>query len=271
MKVFVISLSESHERRDFQRKQLENLGLAFEIVDAVRAADIGEFGQTISLDRWERPLMPTEAACFFSHYLIWKRISESSHPALVLEDDALVSTRTPDLLRSMEGVSGMDHLTLETRTRRKFLGRSRAMLGGISISRLYQDRAGAAAYVLWPSGARHLVAKSLAEGAALADAFISNDRVLRSFQTIPALAIQSDLAQHYQIASELSTHSYIQAQDNRKQYETHGLQAWAFKKRRIHSQLRQAMQVLRMMLVARRLHVLPDPHGFAPLTVPKPR
>lgn len=271
MKVFVISLSESHERRAFQRKQLENLGLAFEIVDAVRSADIKAFAQTIPIDRWERPLMPTEAACFFSHYLIWKRISESDQPALVLEDDALVSTRTPDLLRSMEGASDMDHLSLETRARRKLLDRSGTMVGAISISRIYQDRAGAAAYVLWPTGARHLVAKSLSDGAALADAFISNDRILRSFQTIPALAIQSDLARHYQIASALNTHSYIQAKDNRKRYETHGLQAWTFKKRRIGSQLRQALLTLRKRLVARRLHVVPDPHGFAPLTVPKPR
>jgi glycosyl transferase family 25 len=118
------------------------------------------------------------------------------------------------------------------------------MHAGISIARLYQDRTGAAAYILWPQGAAKLLEHARQNGAALADAFISNFYALQSWQAIPALAIQSDVASMYGVHSPLRTHSYIQANDRKSNYQLAGKQSVIFKLRRIAGQIKLAKRFL---------------------------
>ncbi|MEL6532797.1 MAG: hypothetical protein AAFQ06_07125, partial [Pseudomonadota bacterium] len=59
---------------------------------------------------------------------------------------------TAEHLSRWAGAGDMDHLSLETRGRLKTLGPAK---GG--RARLWQDRSGAAAYLLWPDGARRLI------------------------------------------------------------------------------------------------------------------
>lgn len=255
MKVYVISLRSAADRRTFQQAQLTRLDLEYNIVDAVSTTDLGQFEATIALDRWERPFMPTEVACFFSHYKIWQQVAVSQEPALVLEDDALLSSEVPAFLKQVQRLAGLDHISLETRLRKKLLGRTHLLQPGMGIARKYQDRTGAAAYILWPTGAQKLVKHALGHGAALADAFISNLYSLNSWQATPALAVQSDVSANYGISSQLQTHSYIQANDRKANYAISGLSGLAFKLRRIASQLRQARRFLAHIAHARRIQV----------------
>lgn len=206
--------------------------------------------------------MPTEKACFLSHVKVWVRVSLQQEPALVLEDDVLLSDRLPVFLKACERLAETEHISLETRLRKKIFSRPKPLIEDISMARLYQDRTGAAAYVLWPQGAKRLLARLESKGAALADAFISTAYSLRSLQVVPALAIQSDVAAFYGVANSLETHSYIQAQGNRSGHEAHGRQMWVYKGRRIWGQLRLGLRVLTHLFRARRRHVLPDPKGF---------
>jgi glycosyl transferase family 25 len=263
MKAYVISLPTSEERRSFQRMQLTRLGLEHVIVDAVGVEQLVDIEPGIRLDGWERPFMPTEVACFFSHYNLWKLIASSDQPALILEDDALLSIQVPDYLRQIQSHQAIDHLSLETRLRKKLLGPTQTLKHRLGLARLYQDRTGAAAYILWPTGARKLIAHANAHGAALADAFISNLYALNSWQAVPALSVQSDIAKQYGIISALQTHSYIQANDKRANYKAAGQDARMFKLRRVLSQLKLALRFLRHIVHAQRKQVGVEAQTFS--------
>lgn len=254
MQTFVISLANAYERRAFQQAQLYNLGISFHFIDAVSAEYLSNHDLTIALNRWERPLMPTEVACFFSHYNLWLRIAKSDEPALILEDDAILADQLPLFLTHLQNTQGIEHLSLETRLRKKLIGLPQHLSNDLSIAPLYQDRTGAAAYILWPKGAQKLIIKAKQQGAALADAFISNNYQLHSWQVLPALALQADVAEHYNVLSTLKTHSYIQANDCKANYAAKGLQGMRYKLRRLQGQLRLACRLLSRITHAR--HIL---------------
>jgi glycosyl transferase, family 25 len=262
VKAYVISLPASQERRAFQRTQLGKLGLDFCIVDAVSTPDLAAMDKSITLDRWERVFMPTEVACFFSHYRLWQTIASGDRPGLILEDDVLLSSGLPAFLERVKRLKNIDHITLETRLRKKLLAQVTPLGEGCGIARLYQDRTGAAAYILWPQGAAKLLAHARNSGAALADAFISNFYGLQSWQAVPALAIQSDVAKAYGVQSGLQTHSYIQANDRKANYQLEGKQALVFKVRRIAGQLKLARRFLARCWYAKRKFVDVQPTTF---------
>lgn len=271
MKAYVISLAASGERRQFQQAQLRALGVPFEIVDAVSTQTLSSVAPQVATDGWERPLMPTEVACFHSHFQLWRRIAQDKMPALILEDDAILSQHLPAFLAMAQDLQDVDHLSLETRLRKKRIGPVRPLDTGLGMAPLYQDRTGAAAYILWPSGAHLLCQQAQLHGAALADALISNLYQLRSWQSVPALAVQSDVAAKYGIVSPLQTHSYIQANDHKANHRARGLQAVRFKVRRITAQLKQALRYVTTMSHAQRVFVAVHATGFDTTTAHHPK
>lgn len=200
--------------------------------------------------------MPTEIACFFSHYTLWHRIANGSRPSLILEDDVILSHHLPDFLKQIQHLDGIDHLTLETRLRKKLLGPIHSLNNNLGVARLYQDRTGAAAYILWPEGARLLLKRAKEKGAALADAFISCEYKLCSWQATPALAIQSDVACNYGLQPDLKTHSYIQSDSKKNSHSTHRSAIYRYKIKRILGQLRLAIRFISYINKSHRTHVM---------------
>ena len=98
----------------------------------------------------------------------------------------------PVFLRAVGEMRGIDHLSLETRGRKKLLERAPG-----AVWPMRQDRTGSAAYVVWPSGARALLDRA-AVCAAPSDALISETR-MHSHQAVPAQAIQFDICARYGI------------------------------------------------------------------------
>jgi glycosyl transferase, family 25 len=262
MKVYLISLKTAVERREFQQRQLSKLGLEFELFDALTPSTSAELTTGIKADGWERPLMPTELACFFSHYLVWHKILERNETALILEDDVILSRNLPTFLNGVADLKNIDHITLEARLRKKMIATDRSTLGRLGVAELLQDRTGAAAYILHPSGAEKLINTTAKCGAALADAFIANNHRIRSLQAIPALALQADVAGAYGILTELQTISYIQLNDKKLNYASSGLQRLRFKSRRILGQLRLASRYIFNSMRGKRIFVEPDAAGF---------
>lgn len=262
MQAIVINLAAATERLAFQAAQLQRLGLAFNRLEAVRAEDAAALRPPAYWDTWERPLKDAEKACLLSHRTAWQRIAAADAPMLVLEDDAVLSDKVPALLGRLPDRRDIDLLTLETRGRKKLLARPQAD-DDLPIRRLYQDRSGAAAYVLWPEGARLLLART-AESAGLADAVICAAYALRAFQADPALALQTDRCAAYAIPVPVTTASSI---DTARGTATAAAdysapQRGAFKARRIAAQLRMGLRQLRYALVAERCLVRPDPRDF---------
>lgn len=95
--VYVISLPESQDRREYIKGQLE--GYSYEIIDAVngRMINDNELPQYIKRGR----LRPGQIGCFMSHVNLWKRLNESEQtsPSIVLEDDAQITINLEEIKR----------------------------------------------------------------------------------------------------------------------------------------------------------------------------
>lgn len=245
IQVLVINLSASTERLAFQTRQLARLGMAFERVEAVTAAQLSEAEYRRLANSWERPIGRAEVACYLSHSRAWQQVLDSGVPALVLEDDALLSRHVPELLAELEGKTDIDLVTLEVRGRKKVVGKQRKTLGcGSHLLRLYQDRTGAAAYLLWPEGARKLIASGRRRGAALADAHIFTCYALRAFQVEPAAVVQLDQCEHYRLDCAMVTESAISSPSQPIPQPRGLLKTVSFKWRRIRGQLRMGLRQL---------------------------
>ena len=218
MQIFVINLPCSIERRKLQKDQLTKLGLAYKILDATTVEDISDNTYKKHYYDWQRPLRKTEVACYFSHRAAWNRVIKSNKPALILEDDAIMSKLLPELLHSLDTIKNADLINLENRSRKKFVSRSYMDIECNSkLLRLYQDRTGAAGYILWPSGANKLIQLEKRSGIGLADAHITSCHALKAYQVEPSPIIQLDQCEHYGISNTYShtvSKSTVSARDN---------------------------------------------------------
>ena len=165
MQIFVINLPGATERTKLQKDQLTKLNLKFEIITAMTVEDISKDTYKKHFFDWQRPLRKTEVACYFSHKSAWNRVIKSKEPALILEDDAILSRFLPKLLDNLNSIQNTDLINLENRSRKKFVSRSYKDIACQSkLLRLYQDRTGAAGYILWPSGAKKLIQFEINKG-----------------------------------------------------------------------------------------------------------
>ena len=242
MKALVINLPRETERRAFQEDQAIRLGLDLEVIAAVTVAALSPPADDPFWTRWQRPLRDVEKATLLSHRAAWARVIALGTPTLVLEDDAWLMPGALAFAAQAAGVpgQGIEHLSLETRGRRKRLGQTHPQLSG--LRRLWLDRSGAAAYLLWPPGAHKLLARSYSVPA-LADAVLVETPGLLRWQAAPAQAIQIDMAAHYGLIPPIPVHSAISSLAR---------PAGTTLRHRLQYRLRRITQQLRMGLVALR-------------------
>lgn len=259
MRVLVINLDQQTERLAFQARQLAHCGLRLERIAAVTRDDPRVQTPADYWDSWQRPLSLAERACLLSHRSAWESVMASQAPCLILEDDAVLAPDTAQLLQALQARDDLDHVTLELRHRKKLLARdSLPLVNGRVLRRLYLDRTGAAAYVLWPSGARQLLA--LAERhAGLADGLICECPDWRSFQVEPAAAFQLDQCALLGLEPPIQTHSSItpSQQDRPPRH-------WRHRWRRLLAQCQMGWRQLRHWHHAERRHVQVAPTSFFP-------
>ncbi|WP_427023682.1 glycosyltransferase family 25 protein [Aureimonas ureilytica] len=237
MRAVFINLDRAAPRRAFMEAQGAKLGLALERVRAVEAGEIGASLAARLNGRWERPLTLPELGCFLSHHGLWREIAEGSAPVLVLEDDAILSRQLPSALPVLVGFEPAEFLNLESFERRRFVARKAVALGdGVSVRRVYRDKSGSAAYLLWPAGARKLLARA-ERGAAPVDAFLHGLPGLETWQAEPALAIQAHLWERRNGGAPIDAATSIQAPRGRLPLR---LDTLPFRWRRIATQLRLA-------------------------------
>jgi len=218
VQIFVINLPDAVERRQFQKDQLTKLGLEYSILDATSVDDISEATYKKHYFDWQRPLRKTEVACYYSHRSAWDRVIKSRKPALILEDDALLSLCVPELLDNLNDIENSDLINLENAYRKKFVSRSHIDISCNSkLIRLYQDRNGAAGYILWPSGANKLIQLEKNSGIGLADAHITSCHTLKAYQLEPSPIIQLAQCENYGISNTYSqtvSKSTVSTRDN---------------------------------------------------------
>lgn len=92
MKILVISLKSSVQRRKSIRRQFEALDTSFEFFDAITpecaAEHISAYDESEFAVNCGRPATATEVACYASHLALWRKCAEEGVPYLILEDDA---------------------------------------------------------------------------------------------------------------------------------------------------------------------------------------
>lgn len=265
MRALLINLDTSPERLQFQHEQLNRLGITFNRIPATSIPEISNEEYKQESRSWERPLRYSELACFKSHFKAWENILSTNEAALVLEDDALLSNETPEILQvlSEQRPSQCELVTLEVRGRKKIVDKSsKHLCGHSSIVKLYQDRTGAAGYILWPEGAKKLIEAYQHKGAALADAFISSTYSLNAFQIEPASIIQLDQCDTYGITNNFNPASTISTEIKPAYHYKNKLELLQFKTRRIQSQLRMAFRQLSTIASSERRYISINKHSF---------
>ena len=252
MNILVISLPNAEKRRNFQQEQLSKLGLDFRFLDATSTNDIDKTTYKQHYQDWQRPLKEAEVACYYSHRHAWDSVIQSNQPTLILEDDALLSRCTPALLKSLSTKKNIDLINLENRGRKKFISKSsESIVCNSKLLRLYQDRTGAAGYILWPSGAKKLIQCEKRKGIALADAHITACNNLNSYQVEPSPIIQLDNCEWYKIENPINNRaskSSVSSIDNPKGN-------WLFWVKRICSQIKLGFRQLFLITFSTRRYI----------------
>lgn len=258
MRTLVINLDQHAERLAFQALQLQRYGLTLERLAAVTRDDPGVQTPADYWDSWQRPLSLSERACLLSHRRAWEIVHATQAPCLILEDDAVLAPDVADLLVALARLTHVDHVTLEARQRKKVMGQSSQPLSANRVlRRLYLDRTGAAAYVLWPSGARKLLALA-DQHCGLADGLICECPELLSHQVEPAAAFQLDQCAALGLMPPVHTTSSITPSQHERP-----ARHWRHRWRRLRAQWRMGWRQLKHWPRARRRHVQILPETFA--------
>ena len=254
MQILIINLDVQLQRLQYQQQQLWKLGLTFQRLPAFDAKQAQQHPVAPGYwDTWQRPLTWQERACLLSHQKAWEHVRKSGQPALILEDDAVVSVHLPQLLQATQRFENVDHISLEYRGRKKLIAQTRsALTDTFALHRLYLDRTGAAAYILWPNGARKLLFAAQ-QKCALADAMICQSATLQSYQVVPAAAIQLDMLASCGGTNPEYAKSSIGDSPGRSQQRT--LQQSL---RRILAQLQMGWRQVKALTKARRTHIPVD-------------
>lgn len=253
MKIYIINLASSIERKEFQKKQLAKLNLIdYEFFNAISSDDIDNKTYKKHYYDWQRPLRKAEFACYFSHKTLWQKIIKNNQPALILEDDALLSKCVPELLRNLSNKKGIDLINLENRGRKKFVSKSDIDIGCNSkLLHLCQDRTGAAGYILWSEGAKKLIQCEKKQGIALADAHITGCYSLNAYQIEPTPIIQLDQCSYYNINNTHSEKVFVSSINNCNKLQND----LYFRVKRVYSQIKLGLRQLLLITKSERRYI----------------
>ncbi|ELR67905.1 Beta-1,4-galactosyltransferase [Photobacterium marinum] len=165
MKIFVVNLPSSVDRRECVEKSLSQLGVSFEIFEAVNGREgLGKDLEHYPNDNhriWfrSRPLSPGERGCYASHFLLWRKCVELNEPIVVLEDDILPTTFFLDTLQKLPSLhsKGYEYIKLEPNANTHTPLESG---DGFQLFFLHDNCTATRGYSLSPSGAKKLLDNS---------------------------------------------------------------------------------------------------------------
>lgn len=94
MKIFIINLKRSIDRKVRVQEKLDALSLEYQFFEAVDALEgnhpyLNKYNKDKRIIMRGHGLSKGEVACFASHYSLWKKSIQLSEPILILEDDII--------------------------------------------------------------------------------------------------------------------------------------------------------------------------------------
>lgn len=167
LRIFVINLRGSTERRAAMQQQLGDLGLPFEFFDAVdgkklQAQDLAAYDGRKRRLFFGKDLSQGEIGCLLSHRAIYRKIVAEKIPAaLILEDDTILSSALPDVLAALQAAEGQwDMIRFLSREKNdRQARRLRPLDGRHMLARPYGTPGGAYGYIVTRRAAERLNAK----------------------------------------------------------------------------------------------------------------
>lgn len=125
MKLYVISLEESQDRRDKVDAQLKVANVKYEYFDAVRVQNGTEgyfdsYEEEQYLINCSRIATAGEIGCYASHLALWKKCVEFNQPIVIMEDDFCIEENFPAaILEVQKLISDYGFIRLQTEFRGK--------------------------------------------------------------------------------------------------------------------------------------------------------
>lgn len=157
MKVFVISLQRSLDRRSRVSHMLKERGLEFEFFDAVDGRSLDHNSHVAAGAPWA--LLPGEVGCYLSHLGVWRRVvNEHVDVALVLEDDAFFDVSALAVIEAcIKSTQGWDAIRLSSIEKQVGLI-VRKMGDDFRLILPTKSPSGLAGYLVSHSGAKRMLA-----------------------------------------------------------------------------------------------------------------
>lgn len=118
MRLFVINLKSSVQRKKIMESQLNKLVIPYEIFEAVKGSELSEeeISKYYNPDYFKnRPdyFTPGAAGCSISHYLLYKKIvAEKIDVAVILEDDMIFDKSFAECIEKLSGEIRSDEVIL---------------------------------------------------------------------------------------------------------------------------------------------------------------
>lgn len=162
MKVFVISLKRSVDRRELIQKHLDALDISFEFFDAIDGS-VENFlysehaRPSITKKRKGYTLKTSEVACFASHYALWKKSIELNESIVIIEDNVDPIPKAKELIElSLQQITKYGYIKLSATQKSQFTDivnlTPEYKLGG------YEKKTyGTTAYIISPKVAQHFI------------------------------------------------------------------------------------------------------------------
>lgn len=265
MQVLIINLNRSVERLAQQRAQFNRLGMSFTRLPAVSLDDISEETYRQHAFSGQRPLKAVELACFFSHRKAWEWVLAQQEPCLILEDDAVLADDSKALLGELCQLENIDFINWESLSRKKTLSLQpvgTSLNGHYQRYRLWIDRNGAGAYLLFPSGAAKLLTYLQQRPIGLVDEFVNDCNSLHKQQLEPAPATQANHCHLFGITPPPEPQSIMLNTTNPFTIQLSPIEKIAFKIRRLRAQLKLGIRHLHHLPTSTKRAVHIDPSRF---------
>ena len=162
MKVFVVSLKRSVDRRERIQKHLDTLDISFEFFDAIDGSIEGfqysDHARPLTTKKHKGyTLKANEVACFASHYGLWKKSIELNESIVIIEDNVEPISKAKELIElSFQYINKYGYIKLSATQKSQFTNivnlTPEFQLGGYE-----RKTCGTTAYIVSPKVAQRFV------------------------------------------------------------------------------------------------------------------
>ena len=162
MKIFLINLPKSTERRKYVETRCQEQGLDLIVTEAVNGhAEYENLLKNYNLPKrlWlSSGKMPSkgETGCYGSHYNLWKKCVELNEPIIAMEDDATI---LPDAKKKIQQVSKLIEKYGYLRLEPKDNNENQVFITP-NVSKLFKNYDGTRCYAIAPWAAKTLLESS---------------------------------------------------------------------------------------------------------------